>query len=450
MSSARRINYSSELKLYIYIYTPENYIFRSIRGSYEFPHLSVSFRIQRSRRSGLDHDTQRYVILYSHQLSCSSLELHSHSSFSALRSLAAVVTVMLATSSALFNLLLSIEQDSFQRAVTVTSRPKEVINVMFGLSGNHSGFLAEFEAALKSVLLNGPVSADLAVYVLADGNAYAALPNVFNKTGLEHSIWRDQVSITVYNVDLFLKNWSATVASVLHVEADRGLHTVGAYFRLFGHEVLPKSVKHVIYLDTDAVVTTNLAELWHSKDEDAAFMLGSDGCDGFMILNLYKGSRIWELAATIDFRAMRKVFSNHNLDDQLIFRAIHHTYPAEATLLPDEWSISVANGAWRYAKTLVEARPAVGMLHFNGGGASKDAYFEKGLPVKFPDTWGISRYCKFIQEETYPSDRPLVINFCRNCLFHSFTDAKLPWTWALLIGQSMREGDGVPLKIEWH
>ena len=409
--------------------------------------LVVSWMFLKSRRSGLDHDIQRYVILHRHQLSCSSLQSHIHS-FSALRWLATGVTMMLATSSALFNLRLSIKQDSFQHAET--SRPKEVINVMFGISGNHSGFLAEFEAALKSVLLNGPVSADLAVYVLADGNAYAALPNVFNKTGLEHSIWRDQVSITVYNVDPFLKNWSAAVASVLHVKPERGLHTVGAYFRLFGHEVLPKSVKHVIYLDTDAVVMANLAEVWHSKDEDAAFMLGSDGCDGFMILNLYKGTRIWELAATIDVPAMREVLSNHNLGDQLIFRAIHRTYPTEATLLPDEWSISVANGAWRYAKTLVETRPAVGMFHFNGAGASKDAYFENGFPVKYPDTWGISRYCKFIQEETYRLDRLLFINFCRNCLFHSFTDAKLPWTWALFIGQSMREGDGVPLKIEWH
>ena len=318
---------------------------------------------------------------------------HIHS-FSALHWGVTVVTALLVTISALFELRLSTEQGFLQHVQT--SRPKQVINVMFGLSGNHSGFLAEFEAALKSVLLNGPVSADLAVYVLADRNAYTALPDVFNRTRLEHSIWRDQVSITVYNVDPFLKNWSATVRSVLHVDAHRARHTVGAYFRLFGHEVLPKTVKHVIYLDTDVVVMANLAELWHSKDEDTAFMLGSDGCDGFMILNLCKGSKIWELAASIDFPAMSREFSNQNIDDQLIFRAIHRTYPTEATLLPDEWSISVANGGWRYAKKLVEVKPAVGMLHFNGGGASKDAYFEGGFPVKFPDSWGVSRYCKFI------------------------------------------------------
>ena len=348
----------------------------------------------------------------------------------------AVVTVLLVTHSALFGLRTpTLDQTKTKPSADVSSRPKEVINVMFGLSGNHPGFLAEFEVALKSVLLNGPVSDDLAVHVLADGNAYVALPDIFKETRLEHSIWRNQVSITVYNVDPFLKNWSATVESVLHIKADQLLHTVGSFFRLFGHDILPKTVQHVIYLDTDVVVMANLAELWHSKDEDAVFMLGSDLCDGFMILNLYKGSKLWELAARIDIPAMRKEFPRNNIDDNLLLKGIHRTYPAEATLLPDSWSISVANGAWKYAQKLVEVRPAVGMLHFNGGGMSKDPYFVGDFFLRHPNSFGICRYCKFIEEETYRLDRPLVINSCQYYLFHSFKTSRSPGLGPCLLGR---------------
>ena len=42
------------------------------------------------------------------------------------------------------------------------------LHVAFGLSGNHPGFLAEFQVALKSVLLNSPLERDLFVHILAD------------------------------------------------------------------------------------------------------------------------------------------------------------------------------------------------------------------------------------------------------------------------------------------
>ena len=55
----------------------------------------------------------------------------------------------------------------------------QVVHVTFGLSGNHSGFLAEFEVALKSVLLNAPLELSLHIHILADEDAFASLKEIF-------------------------------------------------------------------------------------------------------------------------------------------------------------------------------------------------------------------------------------------------------------------------------
>ncbi|KAL7523663.1 hypothetical protein ACHAXR_000278, partial [Thalassiosira sp. AJA248-18] len=58
------------------------------------------------------------------------------------------------------------------------------INVAFGLSGDHPGFLSEFEVALKSVLLNAPMERNLHVHILADRDAFVSLDGIFNRTQL--------------------------------------------------------------------------------------------------------------------------------------------------------------------------------------------------------------------------------------------------------------------------
>ncbi len=58
------------------------------------------------------------------------------------------------------------------------------VNVVFGLSGNDSGFLAEFEVALKSKLLNAPLQSKLAIHIMADSSAYVALGLIFIRTGV--------------------------------------------------------------------------------------------------------------------------------------------------------------------------------------------------------------------------------------------------------------------------
>ena len=99
------------------------------------------------------------------------------------------------------------------------------MNVAFGLSGNHPGFLLEFETALKSVLLNAPLERELHIHVLADKAAYDSLPGIFNRTDLATWVTRNPISIHAYNItpdlpwleqmnnDTFTKRWIPTFKS---------------------------------------------------------------------------------------------------------------------------------------------------------------------------------------------------------------------------------------------
>ena len=48
---------------------------------------------------------------------------------------------------------------------------------------------------------------------------------------------------------------------------------IGAYFRLFANSVIPTTVKHLMYLDTDVVIMANFQEVWRQVEmnPDALF-----------------------------------------------------------------------------------------------------------------------------------------------------------------------------------
>mmetsp|Transcript_13769 Transcript_13769/g.32442 ORF Transcript_13769/g.32442 Transcript_13769/m.32442 type:complete len:443 (-) Transcript_13769:185-1513(-) len=118
-----------------------------------------------------------------------------------------------------------------------------------------------------------------------------------------------------------------------------------------------------------------------------------------------------------------------DLDDQLVFRAINVTRPREVNVIPIEWDMHVA-ARWpsRY-QPFEEKTPNVGMLHFNGGSATKTAYFKptisgaKTWMEKFEGSWGNARYY-----------------------------ANIPWSWGRFIamGNRRRHSPGFQLKILSH
>jgi len=86
---------------------------------------------------------------------------------------------------------------------------------------------------------------------------------------------------------------------------------------------------------------------------------------------------------------------NQKVDDQLLLRSVNVTYPNEVHILSDAWDLS-ATVVWqpKIQKTLASHYPNVGMLHFNGGGESKESYFgrDDGFLTWYPETWGNAKY----------------------------------------------------------
>ena len=116
------------------------------------------------------------------------------------------------------------------------------LHIAFGLSGNHPGFLSEFEVAMKSVLLHAPLERDMHVHIIADREAYHSLDEIFVRTKLSTWITRNSIEIHAYDItpklpeleklilDTFIMGGFDPNINIGDVCAD---HTMGAFFRLF-------------------------------------------------------------------------------------------------------------------------------------------------------------------------------------------------------------------------
>ena len=313
------------------------------------------------------------------------------------------------------------------------------IHVSFGLSGNHTGFLSEFEVALKSVLLHAPLERSLHIHILADQYAYSILHSIFNRIELI-STWttRNPIEIHIYDVspaEEWLEEKIVTTMSKglkddkFTVDYATGVHTIGCFYRLIAHKFLPSNVKQLLYMDTDVVIMTNLEELWKEVESstDSLFHWGIGMCSGFIVLNVQHMEEIWSLAQSTNMRHVVKTYNQKQPADQLIFKSVNVTYPNEVNILSDGWDMSVTLRWQKRHLPYAEKYPNVGMLHFNGGLSSKEAYFTKtgqdDWMVKFHDTWGIANYT-----------------------------VKLPWSWARYQSKSLiRSGmDGHLIQIHWN
>jgi hypothetical protein len=226
-------------------------------------------------------------------------------------------------------------------------------HVLFCLSGNHPGFMSEFEVSLKSVMMNAPLERNLIIHVMADELAYEALDDVFARAELELWQSRTQVSIETYNVEQYIPAWENQVKDLLVSTGFQGLprreafdvHTVGCWFRLFCHQVLKlrssnnnnnksinnhdddenDAVEHVLYLDPDVVIMANLGELWRHADSQYHFQWGVMECSGFLLINVPKVHEIWQEAKTLPLYNISAA-TRQDPNDQLVFRAVHRNF----------------------------------------------------------------------------------------------------------------------------
>lgn len=259
------------------------------------------------------------------------------------------------------------------------------LHVFWGLSGAHPGFLAELQVCLRSVLLNAPLERNLTLHLLADQEAYDALPQILHERA-NLTLWRTRTGVTLktYNVEPWVANWTKAVNDLCKAQTECPggylyLHTVGTWFRLFAYQILsPTDVPFAVYMDVDVVVTANLEQVWTQVDNRFAFQWGAMECAGFMVLRMDQLPRVWELASHIDLRNASDTL-NEKITDQLVFRAVQHKHPEIVGPLTTEWDLSVAAGAWRAHKRFAQVYPKLGMIHYNGGGSSKGPFWNNSL-----------------------------------------------------------------------
>jgi hypothetical protein len=176
-----------------------------------------------------------------------------------------------------------------------SDEPPFPYNVLFGLSGNGTGVFHEFQASLKSVLLNAPLDSPLDIHLVANEDAYFALDKTIETTMMKTFQTRNPITIHVYNVQPLLPSWKAFLKRFFRahwkvdydVDDSTYLHTIGAFFRLFANHILPSTVQKFLYLDTDAVLMANLQELWKdvaANNPGALLLLLTHGLVSFKLL----------------------------------------------------------------------------------------------------------------------------------------------------------------------
>ncbi|EJK44408.1 hypothetical protein THAOC_37053 [Thalassiosira oceanica] len=337
--------------------------------------------------------------------------------------------------------LLPGNSNSFDHAppvvTSVNAAADEQLHMALALSGREPGLFDEFEAALKSVLLNAPFERSLFVHVFADGDAYEVLEGVLDRTQVTSWVTRNQVEIHAYDVQHHIKSLKAQMLETFQpnfpnftVAEGIVIHTVGTWFRLYAHRFIEYDVDNLLYIDTDCVIMANLdgvADFIEHKPS-ALIHWGESMTAGFMALNIRRMEEMWTIAREAPLKEIATRFK-HDLNDQLVFIAINVTHPSEVNVLPIEWDMHVA-ARWpsRY-QPFEEKTPNVGMLHFNGGSATKTAYFKptisgaKTWMEKFEGSWGNARYY-----------------------------ANIPWSWGRFIamGNRRRHSPGFQLKILSH
>jgi hypothetical protein len=144
-------------------------------------------------------------------------------------------------------------------------RATPTVHMLQGLQGNKTGFIDQWEVNLKSVLLNAPLDANLHIHILSNAAAKEAVLERIQAAGLEGSPWRNQVSITVYNVEKYEAEWTKLILKKNRGNAIDQRVTLGGYYRLLAYQVIPKhnseTIGPILYMDADVVVLANLNDL---------------------------------------------------------------------------------------------------------------------------------------------------------------------------------------------
>lgn len=114
------------------------------------------------------------------------------------------------------------------------------------------GTTLELEVALKSLLMElPPVGWSLRVFFVADSAAAARISQMLARSGLNRSIWRIPVTISIIDVSSMVGTMRHVIQSTFAFRDYRTYHAFGQWFRFFLPWLLPADVSQTIYLDPD-------------------------------------------------------------------------------------------------------------------------------------------------------------------------------------------------------
>ncbi len=289
-----------------------------------------------------------------------------------------------------------------------------VINGILLKDKKESGIISEWEVNLKSALSNAPTDNDMHIHVLTNKNAAEVIKDKIERINFSQSKWKNRVSLTVYNVESKTEKWMQFLKEHLKgAKLDQRV-SLGGYYRLFAYQVLKdRGVDEALYMDTDVVILANLNDLMrymnttHEQNESIIWQFAETSANsGFMILNMNKFHKFWELVAQLP-----KIDSG---GDQKLLNLVVENSPnvTVSGVLPDEWNTHLGHG-WRpHPHKLLDAverdERKAGMLHFTGafgetyfsGTTGLDKYCERtsrcknyvAALYKYRSTWGLAEY----------------------------------------------------------
>ncbi|CAB9515819.1 expressed unknown protein [Seminavis robusta] len=315
---------------------------------------------------------------------------------------------------------------------TSSTTSLEPLHILFGMSGNDPGFFEEFQVCLKSVLLNAPHQRATHIHIMADQEAFQTLHHtnathkgIFETIQLQGAPWFQDITISTYNVQSHVDQWSEYIRQRVNHQNYPATehHTVGAYFRLFPQQVIPNPPEFMLYLDTDVAVMANMAGMLPYADPTYTFIM-SESCTGVMWIHVPKLDQFWN-----HYVPQRKWDIRIEHDQNLIL-GVAQAFPNDpiVQVLSPTWDLQVAKH-WRHVtrQQLLALRPdGIGLIHYNGGGASKGSSF---------------RVSDFVTKDWAQDGWAIPALYYR----------ELPWEWVKFMGRMMveeRGGGGGTIRIQ--
>ena len=130
-----------------------------------------------------------------------------------------------------------------------------MIHVCYSINSKHGRYAKFAGISILSLLENS--SEDITIHILHDSTLTES-----DRRKLISLVYRFDREIFLYNIDELKPNWIQEMKNRISNIEDITI-TIGGFYRLMIHEILPPEISKAIYLDSDTIVNLDIAELWN-------------------------------------------------------------------------------------------------------------------------------------------------------------------------------------------